>query len=189
MILILGGRGYIGQSFQRYFRESGQRFRVLSRSKVNYYDRDRLTGAIQRYQPSFLINAAGYTGKPNVDACELHKADCLNGNAVLPGIVREACEKAGLPWGHISSGCIYTGRRENGGGFREDDPPNFCFRTNNCSFYSGTKALGEEVLEGAKRCYIWRLRIPFDHRDGLRWRNPTFTDQDEGRQAGHHCPI
>ena len=38
----------------------------------------------------FLINAAGYTGKPNVDACELHKADCLMGNAVLPGIIAQA---------------------------------------------------------------------------------------------------
>ena len=37
-------------------------------------------------KPRFLINAAGYTGKPNVDACELAKADCLDGNAVLPGL-------------------------------------------------------------------------------------------------------
>ena len=135
---------------------------------MDYYDRNRLSAAIREYQPSFLVNAAGYTGKPNVDACELHKADCLRGNAALPGIVREACEEAGLPWGHVSSGCIFTGRREDGEGFTEEDSPNFCFRTNNCSFYSGTKALGEEVLEGARECYIWRPRIPFDHRDGPR---------------------
>jgi dTDP-4-dehydrorhamnose reductase len=85
------------------------------------------------------------------------------GNSVLPGIVRAACESLELPWGHVSSGCIFTGRRADGGGFTEYDPPNFTFRQNNCSFYSGTKALGEEVLEGAKRCYIWRLRIPFEN--------------------------
>ena len=33
---------------------------------------DRL---IRETKPTFLINAAGYTGKPNVDACEKHKAD------------------------------------------------------------------------------------------------------------------
>lgn len=32
----------------------------------------------------------------------------------------------------------------------------------------GTKALGEEVLQGAEQVYIWRLRIPFDHRDNPR---------------------
>ena len=42
-------------------------------------------------ESEFLINAAGYTGKPNVDACELHKHECLFGNAVLPGIVADAC--------------------------------------------------------------------------------------------------
>ena len=47
-------------------------------------------------------------------------------------------------------------------GWTEDDSPNFSFRSPPCSFYSGTKALGEEVLEGAENCYIWRLRIPFN---------------------------
>ncbi len=46
--------------------------------------------------------------------------------------------------------------------------PNFTFRTNNCSFYSGTKALGEEVLAGQPNVYIWRLRIPFDQHDNPR---------------------
>jgi hypothetical protein len=73
-----------------------------------------------------------------------------------------------VPWGHVSSGCIYTGSRPDGRGFTETDTPNFTFRTNNCSFYSGTKALGEEVLAGKPNVYIWRLRIPFDHVDNPR---------------------
>jgi dTDP-4-dehydrorhamnose reductase len=112
--------------------------------------------------PEFLINAAGYTGRPNVDACEFHKSECLAGNAVLPGIVAQACEAANVPWGHVSSGCIYIGSRPDGSGFTEEDAPNFSFRQNNCSFYSGTKALGEEVLAGYSNVYIWRVRIPFD---------------------------
>ena len=110
-----------------------------------------------------MINAAGYTGKPNVDACEINKSECLFGNSVLPGRIRSACEEVGIPWGHVSSGCIYSGEKSNGEGWSEEDTPNFSFRNGPCSFYSGTKALGEEVLEGAKNCYIWRLRIPFNH--------------------------
>jgi dTDP-4-dehydrorhamnose reductase len=109
-----------------------------------------------------LINAAGYTGKPNVDACESDQAECLFGNAVLPGRIRTACEELGIPWGHVSSGCIYSGRKSDGGGWTEEDQPNFSFRNGPCSFYSGTKALGEEVLKDAKNCYVWRLRIPFN---------------------------
>jgi UDP-glucose 4,6-dehydratase len=115
-----------------------------------------------------LINAAGFTGVPNVDACELRKTDCVLGNVLLPRIIRDVCERRELPWGHVSSGCIYTGNREDGSGFRELDPPNFTFRQNNCSFYSGCKALAEEVLQGAAQCYVWRLRIPFNGVDSSR---------------------
>ena len=97
-----------------------------------------------------------------MDACESDKAECLFGNAVLPGRIRTACEEVGIPWGHVSSGCIYSGRKKNGEGWGEGDEPNFSFRNGPCSFYSGSKALGEEVLQGAKDCYIWRLRIPFN---------------------------
>ncbi|HXG48653.1 MAG TPA: sugar nucleotide-binding protein, partial [Methylomirabilota bacterium] len=98
-------------------------------------------------------------------------------------------------WGHVSSGCIYAGAkvRDAAGerierdltrpevrkllmthpevfhGFTEADPPNFSFRQPPCSFYSGTKALAEEVIQAAGgRTYIWRLRIPFDEQDNER---------------------
>ncbi len=168
MILLLGASGYVGSAFCALFESRKIPFFAVSRENSGNYAADRIHALIKETGSTFLINAAGYTGKPNVDACETQKTECLLGNAVLPGVVRNACETANIPWGHVSSGCIYTGRRPDGGGFQEDDTPNFSFRTNNCSFYSGTKALGEEVLKGADQCYIWRLRIPFGHRDNSR---------------------
>ncbi|MGB7345008.1 MAG: sugar nucleotide-binding protein [Pirellulaceae bacterium] len=168
MILLLGGSGFIGSAFRRRFDEDGLQYRSISRSQCNYADRDQLIDLIRGQRPTFLINAAGYTGKPNVDTCEIQKADCLTGNAVLPGVIRQACEEMELPWGHVSSGCIYTGTRGDGNGFTESDTPNFSFRSPPCSFYSGCKALGEECLQGTENVYIWRLRIPFDAHDSHR---------------------
>jgi dTDP-4-dehydrorhamnose reductase len=168
MIYLLGGSGYVGQAYQALLARKGIPFRNLRRGDVDYTNVEVLRDALRRDRPEFLINAAGYTGKPNVDACELHKQECLFGNAVLPGIVAEACADAGVPWGHVSSGCIFSGARADGTGFRETDTPNFTFRTNHCSFYSGTKALGEEVLAGKPSIYLWRLRIPFNHIDNPR---------------------
>ena len=168
MIYLLGGSGYVGRVYQELLEQKGIAFRSLVRADVNYADASTLVAALRADKPAFLINAAGYTGKPNVDACEFRKADCLDGNAVLPGRIAEACAAAGVPWGHVSSGCIYTGCRSDGSGFTEEDSPNFTFRQDNCSFYSGTKALGEEVLAEAPEVYIWRLRIPFDHRENPR---------------------
>ncbi len=168
MIYLLGGSGYVGQAYQALLRRRGLAFRSLTRADVDYAHPGALAKVLRDARPQFLICAAGYTGKPNVDACELHKAECLLGNSVLPGIVAEACTEAGVPWGHVSSGCIYNGARADGLGFTEEDTPNFTFRAGPCSFYSGTKALGEEVLAGQHRVYVWRLRIPFDNVDNPR---------------------
>jgi UDP-glucose 4,6-dehydratase len=160
-LAILGSTGYVGGALVQHCDLKQIPYLVFGRCESA--TAESLRSAIEQSGADHLINCAGYTGKPNVDACELHKMECLEGNGVLPGIVRQACEMAGIPWGHVSSGCIYTGRRSDGAGFTENDPPNFSFRQNNCSFYSGCKALGEELLAGAENCYIWRLRIPFEN--------------------------
>jgi dTDP-4-dehydrorhamnose reductase len=194
MIVLLGASGYVGQAFAQILRERNQPFAVLSRKDLDYTRPDELIRFLKEARPEFLINAAGFTGKPNVDACEIARADTLAGNTLLPQTIAEACAATGTPWGHVSSGCIYTGAKvvENGTarvekdmtrpelrkliettpekirGFTESDPPNFSFRDPPCSFYSGTKALAEEAIAGQGDLYVWRLRIPFDEFDNSR---------------------
>jgi len=176
MVIVLGGSGYVGSAFMQILALHGIEARSLSREKIDYTNFEALRGFLAKERPSFLINCAGYTGKPNVDACEVHRWKTLAGNAVLPGIIHQACSETDTPWGHISSGCIFNGNRgvrPDGSliGFSEEDVPNFAFGSR-CSFYSGTKALGEESLGWGMRngrwqhssspgCYVWRLRIPF----------------------------
>jgi dTDP-4-dehydrorhamnose reductase len=150
------------------FRSREIPFKALQRTETDYTDQAVLLETLRRGRPEFLINVAGFTGKPNVDACETRKAECLAANAVLPGRIAEACAAAGVPWGHVSSGCIYNGPGGTGDGYREEDPPNFTFRAGGGSFYSGTKALGEEVLTGYPEVFIWRPRMPFSHLDNPR---------------------
>lgn len=195
MVLLLGATGYIGTAFAEELARRGRDFRPVSRRETDYTRFGPLLDLLRRTKPEFLVNCAGFTGRPNVDACETAKADTLLGNALLPQTVAHACAAAGVPWGHVSSGCIYTGakvrdadgtwstvadlmrpdllatiRADRGRlrGFTEEDPPNFSFRSPPCSFYSGTKALGEEAVVGIGESYVWRLRIPFDGQDGPR---------------------
>ncbi len=194
-VLLLGPTGYVGHAFARELKQRGLPCRPLSRTEVDYTRFAALLAFLRELRPAFVINCAGYTGKPNVDACEDHRAETLLGNVALPQTLAHACEVAGVPWGHVSSGCIYTGakvRQPDGSlrvepdltrpdlrpladeapdrivGFTETDPPNFSFRSPPCSFYSGSKALGEEVLAGTPHTYVWRLRIPFDESDNPR---------------------
>ncbi len=191
MIALLGATGYIGQAFERMLALRGLPFFVITRDQIDYRNYCSLLDFLRNKRPDFLINAAGYTGKPNVDACESARADALQGNAILPLTLSNACQAVGVPWGHVSSGCIYSGAIVDDGlsrriepdlttsamrdrlknqptsihGFTELDEPNFSFRRPPCSFYSGSKALGEETLAGDRQVYLWRLRIPFNERD------------------------
>jgi dTDP-4-dehydrorhamnose reductase len=194
MILLLGASGYIGEAFAKELQRRKTDFIPLARKQTDYARFDLLLEFLKAKKPEFVINAAGYTGKPNVDACELHKADTLQGNSLFPQTVAQACAAAKIPWGHVSSGCIYSGAKifENGKtrtekdftkpelrelgknspdkihGFTETDTPNFSLRDGPCSFYSGTKALGEEAIVNIGQNYVWRLRIPFDEFDNAR---------------------
>lgn len=111
-------------------------------------------------ETTVIINAAGYTGSPNVDACEIYKQETVNGNVIWPLMLEQKFPK--IPIVHISSGCVYTGYKD--GGWTELDPPNFDF--NNGSFYSGAKALEQQLLEPyMNKSYLLRIRMPFGDAD------------------------
>ena len=74
MILLLGASGYIGEAFAKELQRRKMDFVPLARKQVDYTRFDLLLEFLKTKKPSFVINAAGYTGKPNVDACELDKA-------------------------------------------------------------------------------------------------------------------
>jgi len=194
MILLLGSGGYIGQAFAHELRDRGREFFAPSRKECEYTRFSTLLKLLRERRPEFVVNSAGYTGKPNVDACEIARADTLQGNTLFPQTLAHACAVENIPWGHVSSGCIFAGARvtqhgvtrvekdltrpeireifikspQTFSGFNEADVPNFSFRDGPCSFYSGTKALGEEAISGIGNSYIWRLRIPFDQFDNPR---------------------
>lgn len=187
MIIVLGASGYIGQAFEQELLRRQRPYRPVSRKQVDYTRFDSLVELLRDTKASFLINAAGFTGRPNVDACETARAETLAGNTLLPLTIANACVAAKIPWGHVSSGCIYSGAYFQGRiekdlsqphlkslaesspdlfrGFSETDEPNFSFRRPPCSFYSGSKALAEEAIVELGQTYLWRIRLPFDHLD------------------------
>ena len=108
-LTVAGASGYVGSVFAHQVRERGHRLSTISQADTQGYQVDQVRNRLLTLSPDFLVNCAGYTGKPNVDACESDKAACLAGNAVLPGVLAEVCNDLSIPWGHVSSGCIFTG--------------------------------------------------------------------------------
>lgn len=192
MVLLLGGTGYIGSAVTAELVRRKIPYSAPSRRELAYGSFAVLLGHLRKTKPEYVIHAAGFTGKPNVDSCETQRDETYAGNVGLALSVAQACDVAGVRMGYVSSGCIYTGAKIRGAdgqwqnaddltkpswqtllksrsdavaGFTEEDPPNFTFARNNCSFYSGTKALAEEVMRPFPEFHVWRLRIPFDEQD------------------------
>lgn len=147
-VLLFGAKGYLGQAFLGVFPDAVT-------SPADIADPHAVAVALDKEKPDVVINAAGKTGRPNVDWCETHKEETLHGNVTGPLVLLEACMERNVYMVHISSGCIYEG--DNGGkGFTEEDPPNFFG-----SFYSRTKAWTDVMFQDFPVLQL-RLRMPFD---------------------------
>ena len=166
MYIVLGKNGYIAEAIIKELTSRNLPHITLSRADIDYtnmqiFDHwlsNNVHKKTVKYHNVSIINCAGYIGKPNVDACELNKADTVEGNVIFPALLSELCIRRGYLYTHISSGCIYGGHSKD---FTEEDAPNFDFQ--NGSFYSGTKALAEKIVkQNNPNSYIFRLRIPFD---------------------------
>ena len=118
-------------------------------------DRSAVREALKKLRPSVVINAAGKTGKPNVDWCEDHPAETLSSNVAGPLLLAEECLAHKALMVHLGSGCVYEG--DNGGrGFSEEDAPNF-----SGSLYSRSKRASELALAELPVLQL-RIRMPFD---------------------------
>lgn len=167
-ILLLGRKGYLAGFFLRHLEREGWPYQAVSRADEDYTQIQGLTALLRRAQPGLVLNLAGFTGKPNVDECEIRREECWEGNVEVPVRMAQACENLGIPLGHVSSGCVFQGSPDPAlpeQGFREEDAPNFSFDAPPCSYYSGCKAEAEKKLRKFSQVYLWRLRMPFWHRD------------------------
>lgn len=154
------GQGFVGSNLSNYFSKSDLDHFIINKALVNYTDKDEFFKYLKENKPkiSYIINCSGYTGLPNVDACETNKQDCWNYNVNYPLNVLKVADQLEIPVVHIGSGCVYTGYQKR---FTEEDAPNFGLFSNDSSFYS--KCKHEFELLAQDYCvYILRIRIPFN---------------------------
>ena len=141
-MIVLYGHGYVADYIAKEMHNQSFKFVRLSHH------------TLVPKEAKFIVNAAGFTGNPNVDACEKLRDECVDGNILWPLRLESSTD---LPILHISSGCVYTGYQKE---WTEEDAPNFTF--NNASFYSACKALAQNLLsEHLKESYLFRIRMPF----------------------------
>lgn len=156
---LIFGKGYVGSSISDYFESSNLNHFIYNRRMIDYTNVDQLSEFLKdkKDQVSYIINCFGYTGSPNVDACEANKEECWKLNVLYPLNILKVANDLKIPVVHIGSGCVYSGYDKN---YTEDDVPNFGLYSNDASFYSRCKH-EFEILADGYCVYILRIRIPF----------------------------
>ncbi|KAF5200266.1 Udp-glucose 4-epimerase [Thalictrum thalictroides] len=154
--LIYGKTGWIGGLLGRLCKDGGIEFEY-GRGRLE--DRMSIMDDIRNVRPTHVFNAAGVTGRPNVDWCESHMVETIRANVIGTLTLADVCKQKGLLLVNFATGCIFEydnlHPEGSGVGFKEEDKPNFTG-----SFYSKTKAMVEELLREYDNVCTLRVRMP-----------------------------
>ncbi|XP_047961053.1 trifunctional UDP-glucose 4,6-dehydratase/UDP-4-keto-6-deoxy-D-glucose 3,5-epimerase/UDP-4-keto-L-rhamnose-reductase RHM1-like [Salvia hispanica] len=154
--LIYGRTGWLGGLLGKLCEKQGIPYEY---GKGRLQDRASLMADIAAVKPTHVFNAAGVTGRPNVDWCESHKTETIRTNVIGTLTLADVCREKGLLVMNYATGCIFeydAAHPEGSGiGFKEEDTPNFAG-----SYYSKTKAMVEDLLKEFENVCTLRVRMP-----------------------------
>ncbi len=154
-ILVFGSKGFIGGKMLRAWPDA-----VGTDARID--DKAAVLKALDEHKPDAVVNAAGRTGRPNVDWCESHQAETHRDNVIGALTLGEACHERGVYLLHLSSGCVFYGHSPDPRGWREED------FANPSATYSRSKYAAELGLMTYPNVAIARLRMPIDDEPGER---------------------
>jgi 3,5-epimerase/4-reductase len=154
--LLFGARGWIGGKITLLLAEQGH---TVYAAQARLEDRQAIEHELNLYKPDRVINAAGVTGRPNIDWCEDHKQETLRANIIGALNLADICFIRDIHMTNFGTGCIYEYNSEHaiysGKGFKETDEPNFAG-----SYYSKTKIMLDKLLQDYPNILNLRLRMP-----------------------------
>ncbi|MFA7653541.1 MAG: sugar nucleotide-binding protein [Candidatus Magasanikbacteria bacterium] len=151
MKILIIGKGWLGGRCHEEWPDS-----VIADKKIQT-EADVLA-LLDEYRPDVVLNAAGVVGKPNVDWCETHQVETIEGNTVLPITIACACQKRGVYLLHMGTGCIFYGASPHGGPWDEND------FANPTAVYTRSKYAADLVLSTLSNVAVARIRLPIDDR-------------------------
>lgn len=155
LVLLFGATGWIGGQMRKLMREIG--WDVLDATS-RLEDTEEVARDLDTFKPQAVVNAAGLTGRPNIDALETQKVQTTRVNVVGAVSLAAECEARGIYLATFATGCIYeydAAHVIGGTPFTETDAPNFTG-----SYYSRTKIAAEVATREFDHHLILRVRMP-----------------------------
>merc|ERR1711935_1319393 len=90
-------------------------------------NRESVAKELDEYKPTHVLNAAGITGRPNIDWCETNKPETIRTNVIGTLNLADLCDERGIHCTVYATGCIFVYDEKHpegsGIGFTEEDTP------------------------------------------------------------------
>ncbi len=137
-LLIAGANGTLGSAFARTCEKRGLAYYLLSRQEMDIADQASVAGALDRYEPWAIVNAAGFV---RVDDAEGEIEKCMRENTDGPEILARNCSEKGISLVTFSSDLVFDGEKKEP--YLESDP------TAPLSVYGKSKAEAEARVEAS----------------------------------------
>ena len=140
-VLLFGATGMAGHIAYYYLRNTGRYdiTNVVFRTPltndsiiVDVTDRNAVTEVVRRVRPELILNCVGVLIKGSKE----HPDNAILINAYFPHLLKKLADEVGAKLIHISTDCVFSGKRGN---YTEDD-----FRDAD-DVYGRSKALGEVI--------------------------------------------
>lgn len=140
-VLIIGSKGMAGHMIKEYFTQKGYDVYGTFREKeeknleanefyLDAFDKEKLEEILKKVKPDFVINCIGILNQ----FAENNPDIAIYVNGYFPHYLDRLSEKYGYKLIHITTDCVFSGKKGN---YTEDD-----FRDAD-SYYGRSKAIGE----------------------------------------------
>ncbi len=154
-VLVFGSSGWIGSRIMEALEDAEP-------TRADITDPEAVRAEIRRVKPDSVVNAAGKTGKPNVDWCESHPHETYHAFITGPIVLSRVCAEEGVHFVNLGTGCIFYGDSPDPKGWREDD------FANPTATYTRAKYASDLALSMLPNVAILRLRMPIEGIPGPR---------------------
>lgn len=146
MIAVTGASGLLGSEMMRYLDENNISAIGLTRTELDFTDRERTQALFGKIKPELIIHCGAYS---KVDMAEEERQECFDVNVNGVENVVDACLEFGSELVYISTDYVFDGLKQ--GYYIEDD------LKNPLSVYGKSKAEAEDkIIAKLDKYYIIR---------------------------------
>ncbi|BCX13642.1 MAG: hypothetical protein KatS3mg085_174 [Candidatus Dojkabacteria bacterium] len=132
--ILIFGNGQIGNFYNDYFKSKNITSKI---SKADITNIEEVTKSIEEFDPTVVINTAA---KTNLEWCDKNRLEAFNVNVLGADNIAQVCDKKGIYFIHLSSGCIFESKDENDWKKEDSEPKP-------AAYYSLTKVWAEQLIQ------------------------------------------